>query len=139
MRKITSSQWDNVEYNAWNSAKKIGFYNADKNCFEEIVRWRNAYNKTTGSNYGLLQIWTNLYSFSFFEKQGSRNQCGGYNKPIANLESCLYQFEEEMKENPYGRKEFKFSSCGSIDSLINELKDYLQYQYKEKLFIIGIC
>ena len=139
MKKITDTQWERVEYNPLNSMKKIGFYDAENNSFVEIARWRNAYSKESGANYGLLQVWAVLFNASFFESQGGRNTCGGYNKPVANLESCLYQLQDAIKGNEIVHEgDFTFSSCGSIDSLIRELMSYLQKMYKAKLFIIDI-
>lgn len=140
MKKITSTQWERVEYNPLNSMKKIGFYDADSNCFVEVARWRNAFSPSSGANYGLLQIWTPLFEACFFESQGGRDTCGGYNKPIANLESCLYQLQQAIEKNELVHEgEFDFSACGSIDSLIKELMDYLQKMYKANLFIIDIA
>lgn len=140
MKKITDTQWERVEYKPLNSMKKIGFYDADKNQFIETARWRNAFSPSSGANYGLLQIWSPLFNACFFESQGGRNTCGGYSKPIANLESCLYQFQQAVEKNELVHEgEFAFSSCGSIDSLIKELTAYLQKMYKAKLFIIDIA
>ena len=140
MKKITSTQWDRVEYNPLNSMKKIGFYDETRNSFVEVARWRNARNQASGANYGLLQIWAPLFNACFFESQGGRNTCGGYNKPIANLESCLYQLQEAIKNNEIVHEgDFNFSRCGSIDSLINELTAYIQKMYNVKLFVIDIC
>lgn len=139
MKKITNAQWERVEHNPLNSMKKIGFYDAEKNSFVEVARWRNAYSQASGANYGLLQVWTVLFNSAFFESQGGRNTCGGYNKPIANLESCLYQLQEAIKKNEVVHEgDFEFSSCGSIDSLMRELMEYLQKMYSAKLFIIDI-
>lgn len=132
MKKITSTQYDRIEGNQLNSFVRIGWYNAERNCFEEVARWRNSFNKNSGANYGLLQVWSICFDFSAFESQGGYNTCGGYNKPIANLESCLWQFQKEHAD-------FQYSSCGSIDSLLNSLKEYLQKQYKVKLFTIVNC
>ena len=139
MKKITSAQWEKIERNPFNSFKKIGWYNQETNRFEEVARWRNTYTKN-GSNYGMLNIWSPLYDVHIFESQGSNNTCGGYNKPIANLESCLYQLKKAIDNNEIVHEgNFNFSSCGSIDSLISELKDYLQKMFKVKLFIVDIC
>ena len=87
-----------------------------------------------------MQIWSQTFDFIGYKKQGSNNICGGYNKPIANLEGCLYQLKEaiENKELVTDCGEFSYSNCGSIDSLINELKEYLQKQYNVKLFVLDI-
>ena len=140
MKKITSNMWDKVEYNPFNSFKKIGWYDSKNNRFQEVARWRNTYSKASGANYGMLNLWTPLYDAHFFESQGGRNTCGGYNKPIANLEGILYQYKNALENelvNDCG--DFSYSNCGSIDSLMNELKDFLQKQFKEKLFILDIC
>ena len=139
MKKITSAQWEKIEHNPFNSFKKIGWYNQETNRFEEVARWRNTYG-TSGANYGMLNIWSPLYNVHIFESQGSNNTCGGYNKPIANLESCLYQLQEAIKNNEIVHEgDFNFSRCGSIDSLINELTAYIQKMYNVKLFVIDIC
>ena len=140
MKKITSNMWDKIEFNPVNSYKKIGLYDSEKNCFVEVARWRNTYNKASGANYGMLNLWTPLYNAHFFESQGGRNTCGGYNKPIANLEGCLYQFKSAIENNEIVHEgDFSYSGCGSIDSLMEGLKDYLQKMYSVKLFIIDIC
>ena len=139
MKKITNTQWERVEYNPLNSMKKIGFYDGTSNTFVEVARWRNTYSQASGANYGLLQVWAVLFNVSFFESQGGRNTCGGYNKPIANLESCLYQLQDAIKKNELVHEgDFEFSSCGSIDSLIHELMAYLQKMYSATLFIVDI-
>ena len=139
MKKITSNMWDKVEKNPFNSFKKIGFYDAKNNRFAEVARWRNTYGKT-GANFGMLNIWTSLFDAHFFESQGGYNVSGGYNKPIANLEGCLYQFKKALEKNELvSEGDFNYSSCGSVDSLMNELKDYLQKQFKVKLFVLDIC
>jgi hypothetical protein len=118
--------------------KKIGFYDSNKNTFVEIARWRNS-NNNMGANFGLLQLWTPLYCAAFYDKQKNNNLAGNYNKPTANLESCLWQFKKAIeKKEIVSENTINYSDCGSIDSLIRELKDYLQYMYKEKLFIIDI-
>ena len=139
-RNIPNSVWDSVEYNPLSYNIKIGFYNRVDNCFCEVARFRNSYNKNSGANYGILQIWNSIFNCSFYEKQGGRNTCGGYNKPIANLESCLYQFsnftDSFMNKELQGLKH-SFNNCGSIDSLMNELRDVLQCLYNSPLFIIN--
>ena len=132
--------WDKVEYNPYNSFKKIGWYDAENNRFQEVARWRNTYSKQSGANYGMLNIWSPLFDAHFFESQGGRNTCGGYNKPIANLEGCLYQLENAIDKNEIVHEgTFNYSNCGSIDSLMNELKEYLQKMFKVELFILDIC
>lgn len=139
MKKITSSFFDKIGYNPQSYNVKIGWYDNAKNRFVEVARFRNSYNKTSGANYGLLQIWSITFNFSASEMQGGYNACGNYDKPIANLEGCLYQLENALKNRelvcdaaiPH------FSDCGSIDSLMNELKDFLQCQYIKTLFIIN--
>lgn len=139
MKKITNTQREKIEYNPFNSFKKIGWYDEKNNRFQEVARWRNTYG-TSGANYGMLNIWCPLFTAHFFEHQGGRNTCGGYNKPIANLESCLYQLKNAIENNEFVHEgNFNFSSCGSIESLISELKDYLQKMFSVKLFIIDIC
>ena len=139
MKKITSNMWDKVEKNLFNSFKKIGWYDSDSNKFQEVARWRNTYG-TTGANFGMLNIWTPLFDSHFFESQGGYNVCGGYNKPIANLEGCFYQLKKAIEKGEIvSEGDFNYSNCGSIDSLMNELKDYLQKQFKVKLFILDIC
>lgn len=134
MQKITDHQWERIEYNNYNSYIKIGFYDIEYNSFVEVARWRNTYT-VNGSNYGLLQIWDVIHpAYAFFKAQGSNNTCGGYNKAIANLKSCLYQFQQEIKKS--FNEDFVFSTCGSIDSLTTELMNYLQQQYIVKLFKI---
>lgn len=134
MKRLSSSQWDRVEYNPLNHYVKIGYYDINHNSFVEVARFRNAYTHN-GSNYGLLQIWDEIHpTYAFFNAQGSNNTCGGYNKPIANLEGCLYQFKEEIKKS--FNEDFTFSDCGSIDSLTTGLMNYLQSQYRIKLFKI---
>lgn len=130
-KKITSAMFDKIEYNALNSFYKIGFYDVEKNQFNEVARWRNSYNKSSGANYGLLQVWSITFDFIYFESQGGFNTCGGYNKPIANLEGCLYNLKK-------AHEDFNFSNCGSIESLMNELMVYLQQQYKAKLFLLPL-
>ena len=138
MKNITNSMWNKIEHNGKNSYYKIGFYNKERNCFEEVARWRNAYNSNSGANYGLLQMWTRTFSVNLFESQGGRNTCGGYNKPIANLEGCLYQFQKaiENKEIVTDGGEFEFSYCGSIESLLSGLMAYIQKQYIMPLFLM---
>ena len=130
--------WDKVEYKPFNSFKKIGWYDTENNRFQEVARWRNTYG-TTGANFGMLNLWTPLYDAHFFESQPGRNSAGGYNKPIANLEGCLYQFKKAIDSELVHEGDFSYSNCGSIDSLMTELKDYLQKMFKEKLFILDIC
>ena len=140
MKKITSNMWNKVEKNPFNSFKKIGWYDTKNNRFEEVARWRNTYGKSTYANFGMLNIWTSLFDAHFFESQPGCNSAGGYNKPIANLEGCLYQLKNAIEENEIVHEgSFNFSNCGSIDSLMNELKEYLQKMFSEKLFIIDIC
>ena len=139
MRTITNSMWNKVEKNTLNSMKKIGWYDSKNNRFQEVARWRNTYGKSTFANFGMLNMWTPLYNVHFFESQPGCNSAGGYNKPIANLEGCLYQYKKALENelvNDCGN--FEFSYCGSIDSLIEELKNFLQKMYREKLFIIDI-
>lgn len=138
MKKISNTFWDKIENNNKNSFYKICFYNVEKNCVEEVARWRNSYNSNSGANYGLLQMWTRTFNCSIGESQGGRNTHGGYNKPIANLKSCLYQFKNAInnRELVTDCGEFEYSSCGSITSLLEELKNYLQKQYTIKLFIM---
>ena len=139
MKKITSTMWDRIEKNPFNSYAKIGYYDASRNEFNEVVRWCNTYNSNSGANYGMLSIWAPLFGVHFFESQGGYNTCGGYNKPIANLEGCLYQFKQFLEKNEIVHEgNFEFSNCGSINSLLDELKGYLQKMYNEKLFIIYI-
>jgi hypothetical protein len=139
MKKITSNMWDKVEKLPFNSFKKIGWYDSENNRFQEVARWRNTHGKT-GANFGMLNLWTPLYDVHFFESQGGCNVCGGYNKPIANLEGCLYQFKKAIENNEITHEgDFNYSQCGSIDSLMTELKDYLQKMFKVKLFILDIC
>ena len=139
MKKITSKMWDKVEYNPFNSFKKIGWYDSKANKFQEVARWRNTYG-STGANFGMLNLWTPLFDAHFFESQGGRNICGGYNKPIANLEGCLYQLKKAIDDGELVHEgDFNYSDCGSIDSLMAELKDYLQKMFKEKLFVLDIC
>lgn len=135
MKNIPSFIYDRIENNNKNSFFKICFFDGEK--LQEIARWRNSYNAASGANYGLLQMWTSLYNVSFYETQGGRNTCGGYNKPIANLEGCLYQFQKAIENelvNDCGP--FKFSYCGSIESLLETLKNYLQKQFEKKLFLV---
>lgn len=139
MKKITSNMWDKVERLPFNSFKKIGWYDSENNKFQEVARWRNTHG-TTGANFGMLNLWTPLYDVHFFESQGGCNVCGGYNKPIANLEGCLYQLKKAIENNEITHEgDFNYSDCGSIDSLMIELKDYLQKMFKVKLFILDIC
>ena len=138
MKQVTNYMYSRIEYNHINSMKKIGYYDSDKNTFVEVARWRNS-NNNMGANFGLLQLWTPLYCVCFYDKQKNNNLAGNYNKPIANLEGCLWQFKKAIeKKEIVSEGKINFSDCGSIDSLIRELKDYLQYMYKEKLFIIDI-
>lgn len=137
MKKISNTFWDKIEHNAKNSFYKICFYDNTNNRLQEIARWRNTYNSNSGANYGLLQIWSCLYDCSFGESQGGWNTCGGYNKPIANLEGCLYQFKTALEnELVNDNGEFTYSNCGSITSLLEELKNFLQKQYNVKLFLV---
>ena len=139
MKKITNTQWEKIEHNTLNSMKKIGWYNPEKNCFEEVARWRNTYG-TTGANFGMLNIWSPLFDAHFFESQPGRNSAGGYNKPIANLEGCLYQLKKAVENGEIvSEGQINYSDCGSIDSLMKELMEYLQRQFKVKLFILDIC
>jgi hypothetical protein len=140
MKKLSNNQWEKIEYNPLNSMAKIGFYDETKNAFNEVARWRNTHG-ATGANYGCLQIWSITFDFIGYEKQKGCNYAGGYNKPIANLESCLYQLKKaiENKEVVTDSGDFNYSNFGSIDSLLNELKDYLQKQYTKKLFIVSVC
>ena len=139
MKKITNSQWEKIEKNRIISFSKIGYYDEKNNRFEEVARWRNTVG-SAGANYGLLQIWTPLYNISLFEHQGGYNTSGGYNKPIANLECCFYQLKKAIENNEIvtDRSTFNYSNCGSISSLMSELKDHLQYHFNKKLFIIDI-
>jgi len=139
MKKLSNSQWDKIEYNPLNSFSKIGWYNQKENRFEEVARWRNTHG-TSGTNDGCLQIWSETFNFIAFEHQPGRNYAGGYNKPIANLEGCLYQLSQAIKNNEVVTDcgSFDFSRCGSITSLMEELRDYLQKQYKVKLFILPL-
>ena len=135
MKQITNTFYDRIEKNNKNSFYKICFFDGKK--LQEVARWRNSYNSNSGANYGLLQIWSCLYAVSFGESQGGYNTCGGYNKLIANLEGCLYQFKTALENELVNDcSKFEYSSCGSIDSLLDELKNYLQKQYKEKLFLV---
>lgn len=140
MKKLSSNQWDKIEYNALNSMAKIGYYNEERNTFEEVARWRNTHSRE-GANDGCLQIWSVTFDFIGYEHQKGNNYAGGYNKPIANLESCLHQLKKaiENKEIVTDCGAYTVDSCGSIDSLLNELKDYLQKQYNKKLFIVHVC
>lgn len=139
MKKLTSNQWDKIERNPFNSFKKIGWYNQDRNSFEEVARWRNTYG-TTGANFGMLNIWSPLFDAHFFESQPGRNSAGGYNKPIANLEGCLYQLKKAVENGEIvSEGQINYSNCGSVDSLMKELMEYLQRQFKVKLFILDIC
>lgn len=137
---LSSSQWDKIEYNPLNSMAKIGYYNEERNAFEEVARWRNTHG-ATGTNDGCLQIWSITFNFIGYEHQKGWDYSGGYNKPIANLEACLYQLKEAIKNKEVVTDcgDFNYSNCGSIDSLLNELKDYLQKQYTKKLFIVSVC
>ena len=139
MKKITSNMWDKVERLPFNSFKKIGWYDSENNRFQEVARWRNTHGKT-GANFGMLNIWSPLYNVHFFESQGGRNTCGGYNKPIANLEGVLYQYKNALENNELVNDcgDFNYSHCGSIDSLIGELVNFLQKMYIKKLFVIDI-
>lgn len=136
LKPISHSIYDRIEHNNKNSFYKIGYYNKEKNQFEEVARWRNSYNKSSGANYGLLQIWAITFNFASYETQGGYNTAGGYNKPIANLESCLYQLSVYLKK-AYN-KDVKFSNCGSIESNIHDLMEVLQNDYNVKLFSICI-
>lgn len=139
MKEIKHTQWNKVERLPFNSFKKIGWYNQDRNCFEEVARWRNTYG-TTGANFGMLNIWSPLFDAHFFESQPGRNSAGGYNKPIANLEGCLYQLKKAVETGEIvSEGQITYSNCGSIDSLMKELMEYLQRQFKVKLFILDIC
>ena len=138
MKKISNTFYDRIEKNNKNSFYKICFFNVEKNNVEEVARWRNSYNPNSGANYGLLQMWARTFNCSIGESQGGWNTCGGYNKPIANLEGCLYQFKNAInnRELVTDCGDFEYSSCGSITSLLEELKNYLQKQYTVKLFIM---
>ena len=142
MKQITNSQWRKIESKPFNSFKKIGWYNQEKNTFEEVARWRNVYG-STGANFGMLNLWTPLFNAHFFEDQPGNNYAGGYNKPIADLEGCLWQLREAIKNGELVSdgdiKKLDNIHCGSIDSLMETLKDYLQYQFNKKLFIVDIC
>lgn len=129
--EIKSSDWDKIEYNRLNYYYKIGFYNAKTNHFEEVARYRNSCTNN-GSNYAMLQIWSVLFNYNAFYKQGSNNVCGGYNKPIANLEAILYQLKLDRTDEGG----ISYPDCCSMDSGINAIKDYLQKQYTVKLFVI---
>jgi hypothetical protein len=139
MRKITNNQWNKVEYRPLNSYRKIGFYDSAKNNFVEVARWRNSYGKD-GTNDGILQIWSITFDFLGYDHQRGNNYSCGYNKPIANLEGCLYQLKTDIENGAIITDcgDFNYSHCGSIESLIEELKNYLQKQYKEKLFILSL-
>lgn len=137
MKKISNTFYDRIENNNKNSYYKICWYDVDNAKLQEVARWRNSYNAGSGANYGLLQIWSCLYNVSFGESQGGRNTCGGYNKPIANLEGCLYQFKTALENELVNNcGEFTYSDCGSITSLLEGLKNFLQKQYKVKLFLV---
>lgn len=139
MKKATTFIFNAVESNPLNSMKKIGYYDSESNSFVEVARWRNSYSHT-GVNYGLLQIWCPLYDIHIYEKQRGYDYAGGYNKPIANLESCLYQLDQAIKNRELVSelRSLKYRDCGTIDSLISDLKDHLQAMYKAKLFVIDI-
>ena len=92
MKKITSAQWKKIEGHPLNSYARVCYYDSDKNQVVEVARWRNTYGPSTYANFGMLNVWSILFTFHAFESQGGCNVAGGYNKPIANLESCLYQF-----------------------------------------------
>lgn len=143
MRNIPSSIYDRIEHNNKNQFYKIGYYDAEKNSFVEVARFRNSYNKSSGANYGLLQVWSVTFDWAGYETQGGYNTCGGYNKPIANLESILYNFKKAIENHeiitdcgPFACGAFDFSSCGSVTSLLGELKGYLQKQYTVSLFLM---
>lgn len=138
MKKISSTFWDKIENNNKNSFYKICFYDYEGEKLQEVARWRNSYNSNSGANYGLLQIWSCTFNCSFGESQGGWNTCGNYDKPIANLEGCLYQLGQAIKNKEIitDCPVFTYSSCGSITSLLEELKEYLQKQYKTKLFLV---
>lgn len=138
MRKIPSTIYDRIENNNKNQFYKIGFYDDVNNSFYEVARFRNSYNSNSGANYGLLQIWSCTFTQSYYETQGGYNTCGGYNKPIANLESCLYQLSQDIENKKVVTDcgAFEVSSCGSVTSLMDGLKNYLQKQYIKKLFVI---
>ena len=137
-KTIPSSIYDRIEKNNKNQYYKIGYYDTEKNCFCEVARFRNSYNAASGVNYGLLQIWAITFDWAGYETQGGYNTCGGYNKPIANLESILYDFKYAIENNEIVTDcgSFGCSSCGSVLSLLGELKDYLQKQYTVNLFIM---
>lgn len=137
MKKISNSFYNKIENNNKNQYYKIGYYNPDAKRFEEVVRFRNSYNKDSGANYGLLQIWSCTFDFAACESQGGWNTCGGYNKPIANLEGCLYQLKEAIENHELTDcGAFDFSGCGSVVSLLEGLRDYLQTQYALPLFLM---
>ena len=137
IKKVSNTHFDRVEYNPKNSFYKICWYDVKSNRLQEIARWRNSYNMTSGANYGLLQLWTPTFDCCLSDSQGGRNTCGGYNKPIANLEGCLYQLQKAIEEGELVTDcgPFNFSSCGSIESLLAELMGYIQKQFKVKLFL----
>lgn len=138
MRKVTSVIYDRVENNPKNSYWKIGYYCKDSNSFVEVARWRNSYSPASGANYGLLQIWSITFDAQISETQGGRNTCGGYNKPIANLEGCLWQLKKafENRELCSDAGAFEYPDCGSVTSLLEALKNRLQKQYVTPLFLI---
>lgn len=138
MKNIPNSIYDRIENNKKNEFYKIGYYDNEKNNFVEVARFRNSCNIASGANYGLLQIWAITFDWAGYETQGGYNTCGGYNKPIANLESILYDFKYAIENNEIVTAcgSFECSSCGSVLSLLGELKDYLQKQYTIKLFIM---
>lgn len=138
MRKISSTFYDRIENNNKNQYYKIGYYNQERKGFNEVARFRNSYNKDSGANYGLLQIWSCTFNFAACESQGGRNTCGGYNKPIANLEGCLYQLKKAIENNEIITDcgAFDFSECGSVVSLLDGLMKYLQKQYNVPLFLL---
>lgn len=129
--QINSSDWDKIEYNPLNYYYKIGFYDEKSNQFVEVARYRNSYT-SNGSNYALLQIWSIIFDYRAFYRQGSNNVCGGYNKPIANLEAIL----EQLKQDRTDEGGLSYPDCCSMDSGIKALAEWLQKQYTAKLFII---
>ena len=138
MRKIAYTNWKRVEGFTKNQYYKIGYYDIEKNCFVEVARFRNSYNKNSGANYGLLQIWSRTFCVEYFDKQKGYDYAGGYDKPDANLSNCLYQLKCDIEDNKIVTDcgELVYSSCSSVTRHIDELKDYLQKQYIVKLFVM---